>query len=765
MSNTVIHPPVQYTSPRPHAEPEVQEHQIPIFPIPEIRKKSRIRRMASKIKSADGFDEFGNAAGQTLPGIAAPIMTTTILALATPFVWLGVLGMKDEYKEAREEFERILQSKEAEIEKLKKLARYSETWTHIINEKCGLELNFSQTVGMGQNDCTPDECAENIYNHQRLKNEELIAALGKNYGWTGIVGMASMFVGMIPATGSAIAEITFEATAEAAAETAASLMSVVAGGFFLIGQVAMSVYAGNRARQGHKKINGLEELQDGLSNNIYIDQDLSKHVDSILGKEINYIKKHSTRYGKATIAGQAFMAIGTTLSMSGAGIAAAAPFFAIGAPVTLGAAVHRIVTENHEEHFKGNVSKYTEYKLGQCQPINLILKHQQEEGNQYQKAVEELGEAFNDTTNRLATMKCLSLLHHATNDRSWRSRHLTPWKQRDGEEKFDRLMKRFKGEKLKTSQLESKVVGDLESFLNTNKAQIIKILDKHPEDINQRLMAATAECLEGDHSPENLLGILDGSKGRVGEVKEKVDTNTLHGLGIKPPSDKEANPKKDSRQFLSTAKSALKSIRLSQAHFITDVVEIEKVAQQVGKDLDIDIYAKPEPQPEPNPDNHNVPRQEQEHIPTRLENFQERINQAEYNSVEEEEEQEATAMRQESREFTLKEGFPQTAKGKTVYIWQDPREGFKNDVSYHVFYIVDNQTGKVETRHGANACCNILINPNTQTQNGARVFSLKDGQCQSYGDSNNDLFGEPTPYVSRVNTQQQRNSQQLGIAS
>ena len=75
--------------------------------------RQKLNDLADELKAVDGIDETANLVGQIFPGLAAPIATATILAIATPFVFLGIIGMKHEYEQAKEELKEILVRKTA----------------------------------------------------------------------------------------------------------------------------------------------------------------------------------------------------------------------------------------------------------------------------------------------------------------------------------------------------------------------------------------------------------------------------------------------------------------------------------------------------------------------------------------------------------------------------------------------------------------------------------------------------------------------------
>jgi hypothetical protein len=712
-------------------------HKGPLLSSSETRRQRSIfRRIGSNIKSVDGIDEFATLAGQLFPGIGQHIATLAILVPATPFVWMGVLGMKEEYEEARNAYREILESERETKKKLQALATHSAEWCARINRRCGLNLSFETPASSDETPGTVDDYAEQIVKYQSLQADKLLTAMERKYGWTGLVGMSGMFVGMLAAIADSSAEIAAAAssTIETSATAAASALSAVAGGFFLVGQVAMSAYAGNKARMGHKQIKRLHTQKETLTTT-----GIDPHINEILDREITYIKKHSTRYGKATIFGQACMASGTIAGLSGAGLAVTLPLFAIGAPATIIPAIHRIITEKREANFKGKGDlQYVHDVLEHFNPLDLINKHETEE-NPYKAAREEVAQTFTPTIEQLAIVKSLSLLHHTANSR--RAKNKTP------EEQFAHIRKRIRDASIKRSQLETSVTRQVGALMDEHKTTITKLLKLPTEELNTRLANASLYCLEAS-SAKDVLNYLNSP---TQEFKKLIKD-----IGLSGEFPNRGN-KKDSRTIIRSAKSALKAIRFGLAHAITDINAIEMMAK--------DIRLEQEQQPKPPVANYSPPsaagaassskdnthrtfdeafncfkvritRDYPHH--TRLADTEKLIKDSE-----EIDELRAQAKR-ENREFILRNP-PKILHGKTIYTWRDPRPAYGEDTSADVVYVVDNKTGATEVKYHENANAILLCDPDMKKGQGARIFSIQNGTCTSHGHSANTRYGTPEP--------------------
>lgn len=475
-------------------------------------RENLFKQAYTKVKSVDGIDETATLLGQTLPGLAGPIAALSVLTLATPLVWMGVLGMKHEYAEAREEYDHVLQSSLSTEEKLRQLAEKNAQYRSLIERKIGLPParpvymgNRKKPVKHGHKELPlseRDEMTLELTELEILRNKELIHRLGEKYGWTGLLGMCGMFAGMVASAGANAVDIAMTATATTAAlETAATVLEGVSGGTFLVGQAAMTVYAGVRLRQGKIARDALLHQQELFAKHSTGISPASKtQVDEILRASIRYIQKHSMEYGGLTIAGQAFMIGGTIAGLTGAGLVATVPLYAVGAPLTIGAAISRIVYQGKETSFQGaaDSSKYARTYLQDYDLLTLFGKEFEEHQGQSDATktiLEVLDPALQEASERLAELKSLSLIRHMTNDRLYRNRTV--------DQKWDKVQARLqpvtvRNRQLKAmhrSELENTVAGKVSQFLADHEDTVREHLDLSPRDANMVLLENLVRCL------------------------------------------------------------------------------------------------------------------------------------------------------------------------------------------------------------------------------------------------------------------------------
>lgn len=747
--------------------------------ISEVEENSEannfIAKIITKIKSVDGIDELASLLGQILPGIAGPIATSSVLSIATPFVWLGVLGMKQEYKEACKEFTELLESKEGNRDKLIKLSSCSDKWRELINKKCKLDIPPSSKKDFSAcEEMTIDELAKAITENQKLKNEEFITRLGKKYGWTGLLGMSGMFAGMIPGAAAGFASIADQVKSSATAASVASTLGVISGSFFLVGQTAMIVYAGNRIRQGRRKISMIEEKLSILETCENLSQDTKSHLETIFKQERKYVRSHSTRYGAATIAGQAFMVSGTAAGLSGVGLPVSLPLLAIGAPTTIVPAIKRVIAEDKENKFKGDEddSEYSQDRLSEFDPVNLILENKDKE-NRYKLALEKIESDFSKSTNQLAVVKMLSILHNAVNDKSF--------KGKSADEKISKLQKKLiasdKSKKIKKTNLEKPITDKIFEIFEQNKKAIKEFLSKEQIQANELLINAIGECLTKDVSNYDFNNLNKSKLSKEGEqaiskLDPKLDLQDLE------------ESKEISRTLITKAKDALKKIRLCHADSIVNILEIKETFRKISEDIKShkeeqnhkssipdkilssafyekisaeeikNIPIKKERKEQIDPPLKKIPvlqskqpkhtKRESETNIINIEEFKSRINEkpnsGEVHTTKELQEQKRDIknIRENTSEFTMKS--QESKNGKTIYVWSDPRSEFKDNPNYDITYIQDNKTNHIEVIYGNCAEALILVDPDIEAKKGARVISIENGTHQSHGDQTNGSF-------------------------
>lgn len=723
-----------------------------------------IKRMIKNMITLDGIDEVAGLASLILPGVAGPAAATAILGIAAPLVWLGVIGMTREYKSACQQLQELLEQKLDTKEKLTLLAGFSDQWRGAINKRLGLNIKPQNKPSLGKN-ASLDEVAIAMSEYEQLQSKELVLALSKRYGWTGVVGMAAMFTGILTGVGKNFMDIMLKMPNMSFASAAdvsnfflaLNILQYATGGFFLGGQAAMCIYAGNRVRQGaikikmhRKEIAHVESASDAL------EPETIHHLTSLLEKDIYYVKSHHVKYGVSTIVGQVFMGAGTALSMTGVASWVGLIFVGIGAPITLFSAIYRIVMEKKHENFHGgdDVENIANAFSELFDPIKLIGTDVNNE-NRYKEALDKLEKPFHEVVNQLVMVKILSILHHAMNDRLYR--------RKSPQEKYDKIMRLFKNANLKRSGLESPIATEvIEAFSAKNEDNIKAFLGLDRHEANERLKDCTIECLSNKRVTQD--AIFDKLSSSPNEKIEHKDHKAYFDeLGIK--IDWEKNSRDLSREIIDQSKTLLKASRTLLKNMIVNVISIKKVAEELAVDCKDKSFGTLEEEQLP-PVLPNAPPQNQggnianDNIPNGfgmpssidIEGFKQRIEQVGARKANGEhihpqefvqQQQEVNSLRQQQnlRDFTLKEKY--THLDKTIYIWNDPRKGYCNDPNCDIIYTVDNISGKIDVSYGNQAKALILVSPHIETRKGARMFEITKGNCWSYGDHSNDQYNYP----------------------
>ncbi len=543
-----------------------------------------LKMLADKIKSVEGIDESANAIGQVMPTNLAPVAASVILAVAIPFVWLGVLGMKNEYEEAKSQFEQIIFRQINAKNKIQDLQNFAQKYRSVLQEKFG--LNLEEEVDLQgsvysllhrkdlQKISEIDQLAYQACEYQTLENKKLIAQLGKKFGWTGVVGMSGMFAGMFPSLAISSLEVVQQIQATAAIESAIIALKLASNSLFIAGEVAMIGYAANRWKQGILANEDLKKAEVAFDkNSAVLKQTTQKNIKEIFAKQRRFIQKHSVEYGKATVAGQSLMIGGSSISMTGLGFLAGVPLLGIGLPVTIGAAFSRIFYQDKEQKFKGKNSQYVAENIARLSPIYLFAKHCDKNGKQAQKAIlKELDAEFEVVTNKLAAVKSLSLLHRLVNDRKYQNKY-----PRQKLNELQVLLKRAAEQNnLKGSDLEGSIIQKVRSFFLEHRDYLLdEILRVENKDLaNHKLALLSAKVLLG----KDEIGYKDG------ELLEKLDLNLV---AIMFDPDK----KTCARDVIQKSKEALKALRFKIADSIVCVTQVA-AAHKVLSDSQREIELK-----------------------------------------------------------------------------------------------------------------------------------------------------------------------------
>ena len=496
-----------------------------------------------RLRSIDGIDETSSAAAQVFPGIGQPIAATALLSAATPFVVVGAAGAvsdchqqirdyPDLLKALSERQKCLLQGFEKagippvklarlrdchhKMEKL--IAKYEERQqtadlfatvvesgraaAKLVKLRGGGALSrqfFKQAQLLAKNTDSA-EIWHQLSLYQQQERQRHIARIERDFSVSGATAMVGMSAGMFPATAKAVTDIAVKATdvaAKAGDVTATSInatassvsgtMAVVSGAVFLPAQAAMAGYGVAKAITGKKRDQQLHADQQVLrvaAEADAIDLPTAKSLQELLGRKRHYNKMNSTLYGKATAVGQGFMMAGTVATMSGAAVLVTAPLFAIGVPLTAGAAGVRAVYEHKEEGFIGEGATLASQSYAAEHTIDFF----RQEHMTVHRTTQAMADHYQSFRNALVRVKLLSLINHAL---------------QEGHKNDYRNMS--------TEQVMSRRYQRIETMLVTGKKDIFHGTSLLPDDL--RLMREI-------YSNEGGRTFINGSK--AGEVEDRV---------------------------------------------------------------------------------------------------------------------------------------------------------------------------------------------------------------------------------------------------
>ena len=409
-----------------------------------------------RLRTIDGIDEASSAVAQVFPGIGAPIVATSILAPATPFVIAGTAGAVSDCREQFKNYPDIL--KNLSVRQGCLIARFQEAGASAA-ELAGLRACHKKTERLIQKYQMQQEAkdlrgiakavrhavvspfkkhrggalssqflrqaqvlAKNTHSaavlyelnqYEQQEKNRRIAKIDRDFSVAGAAAMVGMSTGMFPAIGKSAADIAVKA-GSVAAQPAAAVFETASAAVFLPAQAAMAVYGVSKAVTGGKREQQIKRdlrALDHLAKNNHIAPTTSLSVQEVLHRQSHYNKHHSTAYGAATALGQSFMIAGGITTLSGVGTPVALPLFAVGVPLTAGAAGLRAVYEHRQETFMGEgASPLAQERAAEYDVDALRNTHAL---HNVAKIVEEKYAAFQ---NALVRVKLLSLINHVLHE-------------------------------------------------------------------------------------------------------------------------------------------------------------------------------------------------------------------------------------------------------------------------------------------------------------------------------------------------------------
>lgn len=677
-------------------------------------------------KGIDGLDEMAAGLCNFLPKIAKAPATASSLGLLSIFVLFGVLGMKEEFKEALEELTNILNQQETATAEL---AKFSDRWRTFLAKK--FNVDFSRQPPPSSNSDGPinaEEMATELQKWEEAENKKFAGVLGKTYGWTGFAGMFGMLCGMLPNT-----TLNILSSAQAGSAAATAALTIAGGASFFIGQIFMSAYAINRWRQGESLEATLKETNARIHASTAISDDTKNSIIEINNKQLHYTYKLYKEYGVATLLGQLSMALASLTTLGVLSAPAATPCLAVGIPLTLGAAISRIVNTDKQEFFVGSESKYSQELLGNIRSESIVdAEH-----------IKKAEEAFNIYSQKLAEIKFCSLLNHVINERSAVS--YTPLKHLDiapnyteytYAQKQARLDAIFKDNKLKYytgygTDLQGTIFDKVREIYEQEKTNgtLAAFLDADSKTANERLHERIKQCagwaddiadlrkallpldLEDSPKPENESTSLLSSR----DEYAKLNTELTSGL-----------------------KQTFKMARYTMAETLVRAVHSQelqaKIKAEEQRQSAVSIPYKHESTS--NILHYSTSNHEQQHSTTPQD-----ISHA-YRQLKESltradpilQHEKLHHYQQKAAKFPVVRHYKE--KGNTIKIWHDPDHPDKG-ADYQIFYITNNATKETVIKYGRYVSATITAKGDPKQGIGVRVIEISNGYHSSYGDARN----------------------------
>lgn len=350
----------------------------------------------NNLRSIDGIDDFASLLGMSLPQLEQAIATLVTLGVATPFVAVGAKGTIDECIERfREDYPQILQklhereeailgllerssTPSADIEKIRQMFKESqgflsactgravsprdiaEAVTHLARSAATAEQGAGEAARAGDDAERLDAAlAYQVARYAQDRSTEASEKIDRNFSAPTAAAMTGMTGGMVLSMADSIAGIVEGAApagsaASQGAATAGAVLGTAATAVFLPSQLAMTAVGASKCVTGvmrHQQLKGdrqaLHSVREALDPAVF------RAVDQGLKRLGYYNKHHSIAHGATMAVGQGLMAAGSIASLTGVAGLVGVLLAAVGAPLTIGAAIEKIVYEKKEERFRG----------------------------------------------------------------------------------------------------------------------------------------------------------------------------------------------------------------------------------------------------------------------------------------------------------------------------------------------------------------------------------------------------------------------------
>lgn len=342
------------------------------------------------LRSVDGIDDFASLLGMSLPQLQQAIATLAILGVATPFVAVGAKGTIDECLERfRQDFPLLLQklhereeaiidllersgTSPADVERIKGMFRESQGLVSACTGRTVPPQDIAEAVmdlarktaaarpeARGNGEQPNATLAYQAARYARDRSTATSEKIDRNFSIPTAAAMTGMTAGMVLSMADSIAGIVEGAApagsaASQGATTAAAVLGTAATAAFLPSQLAMAAVGASKCVTGvmrHRQLKGDRLALRGVRD--LLDPAVFRAVDQGLKRLGYYNRHHSIVHGAGMAAGQSLMAAGSIASLTGVAGLVGVLLAAVGAPLTVGAAVEKIVYEKKEARFRG----------------------------------------------------------------------------------------------------------------------------------------------------------------------------------------------------------------------------------------------------------------------------------------------------------------------------------------------------------------------------------------------------------------------------
>lgn len=326
------------------------------------------------LHSVDGIDDIASGLGQTLPGLAAPTATATLLIPPTPFVIAGAAGaIHESIEQFRSDYpaalQKVLDRQTLLIANFKRIGIKNNALkrllsSHIQTKKsltaCDVQQHAQQFLQQAKYLASHND-SQTIWHHVAQCEEEEaqrhISRIERDGNALNAAAMTGMSMGMLTSTTAAVTNIAQE-TGTALASTVPSILGTTTNAVFLPSQILMAMSGVSRFKVGKLREKALQNDQQAIdclhhTSPQSLNDKTTISLNALIERKRQLNKYQSTYSGALLASGQTIMAGNSIAALSGAGIAATAALAPPGIALTLAGVGLHIAYEKKEEKLTG----------------------------------------------------------------------------------------------------------------------------------------------------------------------------------------------------------------------------------------------------------------------------------------------------------------------------------------------------------------------------------------------------------------------------